>query len=175
MPAPKTQFSEAMGEMMARPVFEIAAFEVVGAPRRMAIPDRLPIPSREYPLISDSEIVARRTVTFSMKTGSKRIIAFRAQFTTTFDTNFRSATKMTVSRSRTSHIRCGMAGKAEWRGSRAARASADRPDVEAGRRAVVSRDCDRNRDVSDHPARIAQAAAHFGVGSAAGKARPAIA
>jgi hypothetical protein len=46
MPAPKTQFSEAMGEMMARPVFEIAAFEVVGAPRRMAIPDRLPIPSR---------------------------------------------------------------------------------------------------------------------------------
>jgi FtsP/CotA-like multicopper oxidase with cupredoxin domain len=74
MPAARDQFSEAMGEMMARPSIDLALFEVAGAPRGMVIPERLPTPSREYPLISDSEIVARRTVTFSMKTGSKRII-----------------------------------------------------------------------------------------------------
>jgi len=74
MPAARDQFSEAMGEMMARPGIDIAEFEVAGAPRRMAIPATLPTPSREYPLIGDAEIVARRTVTFSMKTGSKRII-----------------------------------------------------------------------------------------------------
>jgi len=60
--------------MMSAPEIGIAAFEVSGAPKPMAIPEKLPIPSREYPLISDAEIVARRTVTFSMKTGSKRII-----------------------------------------------------------------------------------------------------
>ncbi|HVN63693.1 MAG TPA: multicopper oxidase domain-containing protein, partial [Candidatus Binataceae bacterium] len=37
-------------------------------------PKKLPVPVREYPLIPDSEIAARRTVTFSMTTGSKRII-----------------------------------------------------------------------------------------------------
>jgi FtsP/CotA-like multicopper oxidase with cupredoxin domain len=66
--------SETMGEMMSTPEIAIAAFEVSGTPRKMAIPDRLPTPSREYPLIGDNEIVARRTVTFSMTTGSKRII-----------------------------------------------------------------------------------------------------
>jgi FtsP/CotA-like multicopper oxidase with cupredoxin domain len=66
--------SETMGEMMSAPEIGIARFEVSGEPRRMAIPESLPVPIREYPLIQDSEIVARRTVTFSMSTGSKRII-----------------------------------------------------------------------------------------------------
>jgi suppressor of ftsI len=74
MPTSPNLMSEAMGEMMATALIEIAAFEVSGPPKRMAIPDQLPIPSREYPPISDAEIVAQRTVTFSMKTGSKRII-----------------------------------------------------------------------------------------------------
>jgi FtsP/CotA-like multicopper oxidase with cupredoxin domain len=74
MPASPNLMSEAMGEMMSAPEIGIAAFEVSGAPKPMAIPEKLPIPSREYPLISDAEIVARRTVTFSMKTRSKRII-----------------------------------------------------------------------------------------------------
>ena len=52
----------------------IAAFEVSGELRRMAIPTALPVPGREYPLIRDSEIAARRTVTFTMTTGSKRIL-----------------------------------------------------------------------------------------------------
>jgi FtsP/CotA-like multicopper oxidase with cupredoxin domain len=66
--------SEAMGEMMAAPEIDIAMFEVSGTPRRMAIPETLPTPTREYPVISDAEVVARRTVTFTMKTGSKRIL-----------------------------------------------------------------------------------------------------
>jgi suppressor of ftsI len=74
MPASPNLMSEAMGEMMSAPEIELAAFEVFGEPKRMAIPDELPTPTREYPLISDAEIAARRTVTFSMKTGSKRII-----------------------------------------------------------------------------------------------------
>jgi suppressor of ftsI len=74
MPASPNLMSETMGEMMSRPEIDIAAFEVSGSPKRMAIPAKLPTPSREYPLISDAEITARHTVTFSMKTGSKRII-----------------------------------------------------------------------------------------------------
>jgi suppressor of ftsI len=74
MPRSPQLMSEAMGEMMSRPRIDLAAFEVSGAPKPMAIPAELPIPSREYPSIGDNEIVARRTVTFSMTTGSKRII-----------------------------------------------------------------------------------------------------
>jgi FtsP/CotA-like multicopper oxidase with cupredoxin domain len=74
MPRSPTYLSEAMGEMMSTPLIEVATFKVAGAPKHMAIPEKLPVPTREYPPISDSEIVARRTVTFSMKTGSKRII-----------------------------------------------------------------------------------------------------
>lgn len=74
MPRSPNFLSEAMGEMMSSPLIEIAAFEVSGASRRMAIPERLPVPAREYAPISDAEIAARRTVTFSMKTGSKRIL-----------------------------------------------------------------------------------------------------
>jgi len=74
MPMSPQLLSEAMGEMMASPPIDIAAFEVSGNPLRMGIPEKLPTPSREYPFISDSEIVARRTVTFTMTTGSRRII-----------------------------------------------------------------------------------------------------
>jgi suppressor of ftsI len=74
MPGSPTYLSEKMGEMMSSPLIEIAAFEVSGSPKHMGIPGKLPVPTREYPLITDSEIVARRTVIFSMKTGSKRII-----------------------------------------------------------------------------------------------------
>jgi suppressor of ftsI len=74
MPMSANLMSEAMGEMMARPEIDIAAFEVSGPPKPMSIPDKLPTPTREYPLISDAEIAARRVVTFSMKTGSKRIV-----------------------------------------------------------------------------------------------------
>ena len=66
--------SEKMGEMMAAPEIAIAAFEVSGPPKHMTIPAKLPTPSREYPRISDAEIGARRTITFTMTTGSKRII-----------------------------------------------------------------------------------------------------
>jgi suppressor of ftsI len=74
MPMSPQIMSEAMGEMMSRPEIDIATFEVSGEPKRMAIPEKLPVPTREYPLISENEIVARRTVTFSMTTGSKSII-----------------------------------------------------------------------------------------------------
>ena len=74
MPGSSNLLSEAMGEMMSRPEIDIAAFQVSGPAKRMPLPISLPTPGREYPPIGDSEIVARRTVTFSMKTGSKRII-----------------------------------------------------------------------------------------------------
>jgi len=66
--------SEAMGEMMAMPEIRLASFAVAGTPRKMEIPETLPAPRREYPLITDSEIVARRRVEFTMRTGSKRIL-----------------------------------------------------------------------------------------------------
>ena len=66
--------SEKMGEMMSRPQIDIAEFVVEGQARQMALPERLPVPTREYPLITDSEIAGRHKVTFSMTTGSKRII-----------------------------------------------------------------------------------------------------
>ena len=74
MPTSPNLLSEKMGEMMSTPQIGIARFEVSGAPKQMAIPEKLPIPTREYPLISDSEIMGRHTVTFTMTTGSKRII-----------------------------------------------------------------------------------------------------
>jgi len=44
--------------------FEIARFVVTGSPVRMGIPTSLPVPTREYPIISDKAIVARRTFYF---------------------------------------------------------------------------------------------------------------
>ncbi len=66
--------SEAMGEMMATPEIALASFVVSGAPVDMSIPDRLPTPTREYPLIRDDEIVNRRKVVFTMKNGVKSIL-----------------------------------------------------------------------------------------------------
>ncbi len=74
MPMSRNFLSETMGEMMSAPEIAIAQFEVAGPPKPMAIPATLPTPTREYPLISDSEISVRRTVTFTMTTGSKRIL-----------------------------------------------------------------------------------------------------
>jgi suppressor of ftsI len=74
MPMSLNLMSETMGEMMSTPEIGVAAFEIDGAPKYMAIPERLPIPTREYPLITDAEITGRHTVTFTMRTGSERII-----------------------------------------------------------------------------------------------------
>ncbi|MDQ6823024.1 MAG: multicopper oxidase family protein, partial [Candidatus Eremiobacteraeota bacterium] len=49
----------------AWPKFNLMSFVVSGAPLSMNIPATLPAPSREYPLIADSEIVARRQVVFN--------------------------------------------------------------------------------------------------------------
>jgi suppressor of ftsI len=74
MPMSPNLMSETMGEMMSAPEIGIAMFEASGRPKPMAIPAKLPIPTREYPFITDAEIAARHTVTFTMTTGSKRII-----------------------------------------------------------------------------------------------------
>lgn len=47
------------------PQFDFVQFIVSGAPVSMAIPATLPTPTRMYPPIADSEIVASRTITFS--------------------------------------------------------------------------------------------------------------
>jgi suppressor of ftsI len=65
---------ESMGEMMAMPQIQLANFIVDGAPQDMQIPQDLPLPSREYPLITGDDIVNRRTITFTMRTGSKSIL-----------------------------------------------------------------------------------------------------
>ena len=47
------------------PGFTFAQFVVSGSPMNMGIPQTLPLPSREYPLIAESDIQARHSVTFS--------------------------------------------------------------------------------------------------------------
>jgi FtsP/CotA-like multicopper oxidase with cupredoxin domain len=47
------------------PQLDLAEFIVSGAAVTMNIPTSLPTPTREYPAIADSEIVNRRTITFS--------------------------------------------------------------------------------------------------------------
>lgn len=47
------------------PALDIADFVVAGSPVTMNIPTTLPTPTREYPAIQDSEIVATKTITFS--------------------------------------------------------------------------------------------------------------
>jgi suppressor of ftsI len=74
MPMSPNLLSEAMGEMMSSPEIALASFVVSGAPVDMAIPERLPTPTREYPLIRDDEIVARRKVVFTMKNGVTSIL-----------------------------------------------------------------------------------------------------
>ena len=50
---------------MPFPQIVLANFLVAGTPARMGIPTTLPLPTREYPLIADNEIVRRRTLTFA--------------------------------------------------------------------------------------------------------------
>jgi len=50
---------------MPFPKFDLAQFVVSGPAVQMSIPTSLPTPTREYPIISDAEIVARRTFTYS--------------------------------------------------------------------------------------------------------------
>jgi FtsP/CotA-like multicopper oxidase with cupredoxin domain len=47
------------------PALPIAQFVVSGSPLSMTVPASLPVPSREYPLIADSEIVNQRTLTLN--------------------------------------------------------------------------------------------------------------
>lgn len=74
MPMSPNLLSESMGEMMSSPEIALASFTVSGAPTNMGIPDKLPTPTREYPLVRDDEIVARRKVVFTMKNGAKSIL-----------------------------------------------------------------------------------------------------
>ena len=50
---------------MPFPQITLANFVVAGSPVSGGIPTSLPVPTREYPLIADSEIVGHRTLTFS--------------------------------------------------------------------------------------------------------------
>ena len=47
------------------PEIALANFVVSGNPVSMSLPAALPVPSREFPVIADSELVARKTITFS--------------------------------------------------------------------------------------------------------------
>lgn len=49
------------------PKLDLINFVVSGDPKPMSIPTTLPVPKREYPVISDNEIVNRRTFTFAEK------------------------------------------------------------------------------------------------------------
>jgi suppressor of ftsI len=61
--------------MMDRPEIQLAQFSVEGTGSgKMAIPNVLPTPSREYPLIQDDEISERRTIVLSMRNKSQRIL-----------------------------------------------------------------------------------------------------
>jgi adenylate cyclase len=65
-----------------------------------------------------------------------------------------------------------MAREAGWRDPCGARASSDPARVDADSTPVVSHHCDLNRHLCDCSARVVQAAAHFGVDSAAWKPAP---
>jgi suppressor of ftsI len=49
----------------AWPKFDLAQFVVSGTPVSMRLPETLPVPTREYPLIASSEVVQRRTIVFT--------------------------------------------------------------------------------------------------------------
>lgn len=52
------------------PAFNLMQITVAGSPLSMNIPTTLPTPAREYPLIADSEITGRRTVSFAAPSSS---------------------------------------------------------------------------------------------------------
>lgn len=47
------------------PTLHLATFAVAGAPVSMSVPEKLPVPTREYPLIAQKEIKTRRKYVFS--------------------------------------------------------------------------------------------------------------
>lgn len=47
------------------PQFDLATFTVSGAPVNMGIPAKLPTPTREYPVISSSDVSVKRKIVFS--------------------------------------------------------------------------------------------------------------
>lgn len=51
--------------MPGKPSFNLANFVVSGTPKPMDIPTSLPVPTREYPAITENEIVQRRTIVFN--------------------------------------------------------------------------------------------------------------
>lgn len=61
---------------MPFPQFNLAQIVVSGSPVSMNIPTALPIPTREYPPIADSEIVATRTITYSEGNDSRLLTGF---------------------------------------------------------------------------------------------------
>jgi suppressor of ftsI len=66
-------------EWMPRPKIDLAAFVVSGEPVEMGIPAHLPVPTREYPLIADADIKARRI--FSLESGPNPRLLFDGGFT----------------------------------------------------------------------------------------------
>lgn len=62
-----------------RPKLDLATFIVSGNPVTMGIPATLPVPAREYPLIADAEIKARRT--FILDSGPDPRLLFDGGFT----------------------------------------------------------------------------------------------
>jgi suppressor of ftsI len=56
------------------PQFTLANFVVSGTPKPMDIPASLPLPSREYPFISQDEIAAKRTFIFGTARSSEIIL-----------------------------------------------------------------------------------------------------
>lgn len=58
------------------PQFNLAQIVVSGNPVTMNIPTSLPEPTREYPVIADSEIVAQRTITYTEGNDSTLLTGF---------------------------------------------------------------------------------------------------
>lgn len=61
---------------MAFPKFDLAQVVVSGTPVTMGIPTSLPTPTREYPIISDADIVNRRTITYTEGPDSTLLTGF---------------------------------------------------------------------------------------------------
>jgi FtsP/CotA-like multicopper oxidase with cupredoxin domain len=77
-PGTYTISSAATGDVAFQgfPKYDLAQFVVSGSPVQMSIPASLPLPEREYPIISDGEIVARRTVTYTEGPDSTLLTGF---------------------------------------------------------------------------------------------------
>lgn len=81
--APKREGSYALSSLATRDIFpsaggafDVARFVVSGTPVRMSVPSTLPKPAREYPIIEDREIVARRRFLFSQGSRTDLLTGF---------------------------------------------------------------------------------------------------